>query len=576
MTFARAARGAARGSHPLLRRLAAPLTRVRSAGAATLLVMTIAWGAPARAADPPRKPRVFTAPDIASPPPAATASSQGERPLTEEQSRRLLQSQSQRESGQHDAAQKTLLALLAESPHHPVVLAELARLHLGRQQWAALERLARAERAATRDSLLLGHELTLALERLGRPREAAQVVIEVWAASPGEGEWAEPALTRLESKDPRAVREPLRRAVEAHPNRIGMVRYAARVAWRHGDGPGALRLLGLADATRPSTPARWGFAEELLYAGGARDTLGAIDALTQLAADRGLDAAYRMPAARRLWQIAQRRGTTREGSLAIAHALSDLPPASWAQDLLVGVVRGLREGGEPAEVRTLLDKLGERRDQVPELRLEAALNELREGPPERALPALETAAKGSIEGVFRYAEALFFAGMPDSAARLYQLVAHDPAGPYTGAALERLFLIEDAQPAEALPVFGRLAYEQWRGDRRRSAVLAESLYRSLPRGDLWAHAAVALAAERERAGDAKLAVEPLLALADSLPEDRLAPLARQRAGDLYRLKLKDDAKALQQYEECLTRYPKAWNASEVRRIVETYRRERRF
>jgi tetratricopeptide (TPR) repeat protein len=372
------------------------------------------------------------------------------------------------------------------------------------------------------------------------------------------------------------VREPLRRAVEARPQQIGMVRYAARLAWRQGDGPGALRLLALADATRPSTPARWGFAEELLYAGGARDTLGAIDALQQLVADRGLDPAYRMPAARRLWQIALRRGTTGEGSLAIAHALADLPPASWAQDLLVGVVRGLRESGETAEVRTLLDKLGERRDEVPELRLEAALNELREGPPERALPALEKAAKGSIEGVFRYAEALFFAGMPDSAARLYSLVSHDPAGPHTGAALERLFLIEDADPPDALPTFGRLAYEQWRGDRRRSAVLAESLYRSLPRGGLWAQAAVAFAAERERTGDAKLALEPLLALADSLPDDRLAPLARQRAGDLYRLKLKDDARALEQYEECLTRYPKAWNASEVRRIVETYRRARRF
>jgi tetratricopeptide (TPR) repeat protein len=537
------------------------------------MLLAIACGAPARAADSPPPPRVFHTPDLA-PPPAGT--SPGARPLTEEQSRRVLEAQTQRDGGRHDAAQKTLLALLAESPHHPVVLAELARLYLGRQQWAALERLARAERAATRDSLLLGHELTVALERLGRVREAAQVVIEIWASTPGEGEWAEPALTRLEGRDPRAVRDPLRRAVEARPNRIGIVRYAARAAWRHGDGPGALRLLGLADATRPSTPARWGFAEELLYAGAARDTLGAIDALTQLAGDRGLDPAYRMPAARRLWQIALRRDATREGALAIAHALADLPPASWASDLLVGVVRGLREGGESAEVRAILGQLGERRDQVPELRLEAALNELREGPPERALPVLEKAAKGSIEGVFRYAEALFFAGMPDSAARLYQLVSHDPAGPYTGAALERLFLIEDAEPASALPALGRLAYEQWRTDRRRSSALAESLYRSLPRGALWAHAALALGTERERAGDARLALEPLLALADSLPDDRLAPLARQRAGDLYRLGLKDDARALQQYEECLTRYPKAWNASEVRRIVETYRRERRF
>ena len=30
------------------------------------------------------------------------------------------------------------------------------------------------------------------------------------------------------------------------------------------------------------------------------------------------------------------------------------------------------------------------------------------------------------------------------------------------------------------------------------------------------------------------------------------------------------------HEECLARYPKAWNAPEVRRRVETLRRERRF
>ena len=53
-------------------------------------------------------------------------------------------------------------------------------------------------------------------------------------------------------------------------------------------------------------------------------------------------------------------------------------------------------------------------------------------------------------------------------------------------------------------------------------------------------------------------------------------MARQKAGDVYRVWLHDDAKALEQYEECLSRYPKAWNAPEVRRWAETLRRERRF
>jgi hypothetical protein len=84
-----------------------------------------------------------------------------------------------------------------------------------------------------------------------------------------------------------------------------------------------------------------------------------------------------------------------------------------------------------------------------------------------------------------------------------------------------------------------------------------------------------LAAQRDAAGDAHGALAALLVVADSLPDDRLAPLARQRAGDLYLTRLKDDRAALAQYEECLARYPRAWNAPEVRRAAERLRRDRR-
>ena len=87
---------------------------------------------------------------------------------------------------------------------------------------------------------------------------------------------------------------------------------------------------------------------------------------------------------------------------------------------------------------------------------------------------------------------------------------------------------------------------------------------------------IELASLREETGDGRGALEPLMAVAEKTPEDRLAPLARQRAGDVYRVWYKDDAKAMAQYEECLARYPRAWNAPEVRRMVETMRRERRF
>ena len=92
---------------------------------------------------------------------------------------------------------------------------------------------------------------------------------------------------------------------------------------------------------------------------------------------------------------------------------------------------------------------------------------------------------------------------------------------------------------------------------------------------LHAHAAIQLgelrAANRDWAG----ALVPLLAVADSLPGDRLAPLARQRAGEAL-LRLGDARRALGQFEECLARYPRAWNAPEVRRQAERLRRELRL
>jgi len=188
----------------------------------------------------------------------------------------------------------------------------------------------------------------------------------------------------------------------------------------------------------------------------------------------------------------------------------------------------------------------------------------------------EAAAPTSSESAFRYAEALFFAGQPDSALRWYQKVSELPAHPSAGAALERIYLIEDAAPREALPAFGRVAYEVWRGDAKRAAALSDSLYRTMARGPLWAQAALQLSSLRVTLGDPRAALEPLLAVADSLPDDRLAPIARQRAGDLYLDRLKDPKSAVAQYEECLARYPRAWNAAEVRRKLQQLRRDRRL
>ena len=496
-------------------------------------------------------------------------------PLAIEQQERLRKALEYRSSGQLDRARQALLALLTEVPHHPVLLTELARVHLASRDFGAVERLARSERLAQRDSVLLGHELALALERRGRPRDAAQVALETWTADPVQAEWASATVQRLGPLDPRGVRAEMRKAVESSPQRLDLVRGSAQLEWRLGDSRAMLRALAAADAAAIGPPLRWSFAEELLHRGTERDSSGAIDVLLDLSGDPGREAPYRLLAARRTWELYRARRAESEGATRVSNALKDIPTQKWPPDLLSGVVRGLREAGLTAESRRLLESHAGAA-LPPELALEQALADLKDGPPERALPALAALEGGSPEAAFRHGEALFFAGQFDSALAVYQRVAQNPQGPFAGAALERIYVIEDAQPRTALPAFGRIAYEEWRGRDKRAMALADSLYHALPRGPLWAHAALSLGARLEASGDGRAALVPLLALADSLPGDRLAPVACQRVGEIYLVLLKDEVAALARFEECLARYPRAWNAAEVRRRLETLRRTRRL
>jgi len=496
-------------------------------------------------------------------------------PLESAEQDALVHARSLRQAGQAEAARKALLALLATRPHHPLVLSELAVVYQERRDWRSLESLARTERSATRDTLLLTHELVLALERLNHPREAAEATVAAWVVEQDLGPWAEATLIRLASTDARGVREPLRRAAR-QTSRPDLAQCAARLEWHGGDPMVGLELLRRAERDPSRSPLRWDFATELMASRTGRDSTGAIEVLLDLAADDSSVVGMRLAAARRVWQLYGMHGAESEGASRLARALRGVPVGQWGGDLLLPVVRALREAGLTAEARRLIGSGDAGAREQPEIRLENALNEQRDGITDHVLAELEALAPVSPEAAFRYAEALFFAGRADSALVHYQNVAHDPQGPFTGAALERTYLIEEAQPSMALPAFGRLAYERWRGASKRALALADSLYRALPHGTLWAQAALALASEREALGQGTAALAPLLAVADSLPADQAAPLARQRAGDVLRTWYKDDARALEQYEEFLARYPKAWNAPEVRRVVETLRRGRRF
>lgn len=540
-------------------------------------------GAPVPGATPPPSPPpssvtttpqgmiLFAAPDPIEAPPL---SQRAVAPLDARLMSRLFAAQRMREAGQLGAARDSVQRLLAVAPHHPLVITELARIDGARGDWAAVERLARSERASQHDSLLLGRDLTEALERLRRSRDAAAIVLESWLVRPADTDWAVETLSRLAMNDSKGVRELVRRAAADHGDRVDIQSAAAALDWKMGDGPQALKSIAASDRPGLTPPLRWRFAEALLGTSATRDSAGAVQALVSMAADSRFDPSYRMLAARRAMDVHRARGTTREASTALYAALKDVPPVGWNADLLVDVARGLREAGQTAAARTLLDAPQAAGPAKSRITLERALEDLHEGPPNAALDRLHEVAAVSQEARFRFAEALLFCGLADSALAEYRRVSSDPSGPFTGAAFDRMYLIEDASPKTALPAVGRLMYLDWRGDAKESLALADSLYGSLTHGALWARIAVFKGQRLDAAGLSQEAVVPLLALANELPNDRLAPLARELAGDIYWLKLKQEPEALAQYEECLTRYPRAWNSAEVRRRLESLRKRR--
>jgi hypothetical protein len=484
---------------------------------------------------------------------------------------RLRRAADMREGGLPERARDSLLALDRELPHHPYVVAELALAEIATgDERTAAARLLR-ERAACRDSLLGSHDLAGALEHLARPREAVQVAIESWIAAPAEGPWASGVLLRLAPLEPRVTTEAMRAACARLPQRGDLRRGLAFLLARQGQPAAAERALAAAE--RPGAPAglRRLFADEALLTGVGTDSTAAGEALAGVAADTTCDLPNRLDAARRTLDLAAARGRGVEAAARIAAALDDLPPARWGPDLQLAVARGLREGGRGAQAAALI--AGGAPGRSPELALERAYDLAREGPPERALPALDSLALAWPPGRFPLAEAQFWAGHTDSALANYRRASEDTDSPDAMAALDRVYLIEERPGADELRALGAIAWERWRGDAVRARTLADSLWGALPNtSHFYAAAAMEAYAARAAAGDWRATLVPLAAIADSLPGDRLAPLARQRAGESW-LRLGDDRNALAQFEECLARYPKAWNSPEVRRQVERLRKE---
>jgi len=481
-----------------------------------------------------------------------------------------------RVSGLVDQACDTLIALARLLPHHPMLVAELARTQLARQNWSAVERLGTAERAAARDSTLLGEELATALERLGRPRDAMHAALEAWAASPVDAAWASGALLRLAPTDLRAATTGLEAVAGPRPWRSDLTLGLARLHALAGRPADALRVLADAERRSGRSGLRAIFSEESLRSGRTADTTAALAVLTDLAGDQARQPEERLAAARRAWAAAQASGREAEWAPRLAQAMREIPAERWGPELLLALVRSLQRAGHGAEARSLLAANPTLEARMPELALERALGVAREGPPERALPLLDSLTRIWPSARFMLAEVQFFSGELDSAHANYERVAAAPVDDDAAAALDRMYLLEESPGSPLRLVLAQIAYERWRGATSQAMVLADSLWRmQAPRREYAARAGLELASLRLEAGDARGALLPLAVICDSLADDRLAPLARQRAGDAY-LTLGDAKNAVGQYEECLARYPRAWNSAEVRRRLERLRKDRRL
>jgi predicted negative regulator of RcsB-dependent stress response len=457
-----------------------------------------------------------------------------------------------------------------------VLVTELGRTHAARQDWGALERLAVAERTAQRDSALLASELALAYERLARPREALRVVVQAWAANAVDGPWASLLFFRLATVEPRTAVSLLEAAATPRPWRSDLAVGLARMHALSGRPAESVRVLVDAEKRSGASGLRLMFSEEALRTLRAADTSAALAVLVDLAGDDARRPDERLASGRRAWQVVQSSGRESEWAARIAVALRDVPGERWGPDFILSLVRSLQRSGNVTEVRALLAANPGLDGRIPELALERALAAVREGEIDRALPALDSLAQAWPAARFMLAEAQFFSGALDSAHANYTRVAERPEDPDAATALDRLYLLEEAPQSPLRATLGRLAWERWRGSRANALRLADSLWRAqAPRGEYAARAGLELAALRVEAGDVRGALVPLLVIADSLADDRLAPLARQRAGDAY-ASLGDEKNALLQYEECLARYPRAWNSAEVRRRLERLRKEKRL
>jgi tetratricopeptide (TPR) repeat protein len=290
-------------------------------------------------------------------------------------------------------------------------------------------------------------------------------------------------------------------------------------------------------------------------------------------------------------------------------AWRSLPPGANRARLGIALVEAFRRRGDEVLAQRVISDLG--RESTPpelagELDLAEGLAAVQRGQLAEARASLARARDRAANpearerAEYALAETRLFGGELDSARAAFDaFAAAHPQSPLANDALERAYLLESGEeggaPAAKAPGLEALAQGLFAEARQRwdeaaryahdaeaqaraahPAGAPSSLDRETTGGaadPVRAHALLLLSRAEERRDDFPGALAAALVVADSLPGDRLAPVARGHAGDLL-LARGRAGEALAQYEEMLARYPRSWLAAEVRRKVTDLRARR--
>ncbi len=368
---------------------------------------------------------------------------------------------------------------------------------------------------------------------------------------------------------------------KSHPGMAGLAIMEGVIVNLGGRADEALALVTKADdAGKMKGQAVSTFADVLTSLGKEGDAVAAL----QSAADRVDQPAIRSKILYRVAEVQESRGRYRDALASLDRIVTERQGTSAAGKALLMAAdiyqKHLNDPKGALAVYTRIKDdpmLGHRK---PEMLLQMGECYLRLGRFDEAGTAYEEVAPLSVDpeevekAAFEMAEVQFFRGDFDSAMVLYQdmaqthprsLLADDAAGRYI--MLNKYQALGGGAAVQAL---GRMDWARAAGDTAVVDSVADLLIATYPGGEL---AAEALLAKADVAATPEAALGYLDRLVDEYKDDRRAPVALMRGGNLLLERLDRSGEALVRFESILTDYPESLEAPEARRLVEKLRRE---